>query len=202
MLRRCRPFRKGDMNWVTFHDANPQYGAPYGQHDRKMRDDEVVDFLKSVKNWRQEPNGAITRKYVFPTTSMLYEWLGRVMAFANWTDKYPNMTIQGTSVEVVIFSGRFQGLTKKEAQLAALMNDQAHMLKKMIAMQEKAMSRAPDPTTRTDGDGRPQAFAHPAVERVSEMGNHRGVGGLSPREARQRAFQSGGGGVEMRRPSS
>ena len=133
---------KGDLSWVHLHDGNPQWGAPYSQNDRKMRDDEFADFLKSVKGWNVDEKGAMTKSFIFQNSQMTYEWMSRVMAFAWWTDKYPELTLTGNTATCRVYSGRFQGITHKEARLVAFLNDQAFMLKKIQKMSEDTMERA------------------------------------------------------------
>lgn len=133
MLRCTRWLRKGDFAAVFFHDNNPQNGAPYNEHDRKLRDDELDDFMKSVKGWRRLDNGAITRSFRFDKRAYAYEWMGRVLGFTYLSEKYPKITWQGNAVDVVIYSARFHGLSVKEARVAAFMNDQAFLIKKADA---------------------------------------------------------------------
>ena len=162
MFRIARVFLKGDMSWATLHDGNPQWGAPYSQMDRKLRDDEFADFLKSVKGWRVTEEGGLDRTFVFPDHKISYEWIGRVMAFSWWTDKFPTLTITGNECHANIFSGRFQGITHKEARLAAFMGDQAHILRKVVQMAEQESERKPTEfTLKTHQDTFEKHYASP-----------------------------------------
>eukprot|EP00759_Apiculatamorpha_spiralis_P021608 PhF_6_TR26294/c0_g1_i1/m.37692 len=143
MFRSSRRFLKGDMMWTTFHDGNPQWGAPYSSQDRRLRDDEVADFMKSVKGWTLEQNGSISRKFSFPSNEILYEWMGRVLAFAWFTDKYPNTVIKGVTCDVNIYSGKFNGLSHKEARLAAFMSDQSFVLRQLHTQSENISKTKP-----------------------------------------------------------
>nr|CCC92141.1 conserved hypothetical protein [Trypanosoma congolense IL3000] len=151
--RRC----KGDYGFNIFHNSNPQHGGSYARHERRMRDDEVEDFLKSVKGWvpvdecvaseareagpSAEGEGpapltiftgeeALKREFTFATFREAYLFMGRLWAFCYGSDKYPNVTWDGTTVTVYIYSPSFRGLSKREARLAAFLNDQYNMFKK------------------------------------------------------------------------
>lgn len=130
MFRRSIRLFKGDMAAVVLHDCNPQHGAPYNNHDRAMRDEEFQAFLASVKGWTVLDSGAIHRSFVFDNYRLAYEWMGRLFAYGYVADKYPKLHWKRNYVEVTIYSGRFHGITKREARLAAFMNDQFNLLRK------------------------------------------------------------------------
>ena len=65
MLLRTARFLKTDRVFNILHDCNPQIGAPYDTQDRVMKEDEMQDFLKSVRGWTVLPSGAITRSFQF-----------------------------------------------------------------------------------------------------------------------------------------
>ncbi|RHW71112.1 pterin 4 alpha carbinolamine dehydratase [Trypanosoma brucei equiperdum] len=165
--RRC----KGDYGFNIFHNSNPQHGASYARHERRMREDEVEDFLKSVKGWvpvdecfpcvdadadaegadvRKEEKeemgpapltiftgeGALKRDFDFANFRDAYLFMGRLWAFCYGSDKYPNVTWEGTRITVYIYSPSFRGLSKREARLAAFLNDQYNMFKKSKRQQK------------------------------------------------------------------
>ncbi|KAG5484953.1 hypothetical protein LSCM1_07029 [Leishmania martiniquensis] len=167
---------KGDYGFNVFHNSNPQHGGSYARHERRMREDEVEDFLKSVKHWRPvyedvadgdlagaarvvEPGDgaaanassppafasatepptpspsrmgeeAIMRVFHFETFREAYLFMGRLWAFCYGTDKYPHVTWEGTAITVYLYSPSFRGLSKREARVAAFLNDQYNMTRK------------------------------------------------------------------------
>ncbi len=141
MLRRALRLLKGDYCHVFIHDGNPQTGAPYNEHDRKMKDEEFEDFLKSVRGWTQLPSGAIEKRFVFDTPRFAYDWMGRVMGFCYLSDKYGKITWFGNVVDVTIYSARFHGLSMREARLAAFMNDQANLIKRADQQRDVLLRR-------------------------------------------------------------
>ncbi|KPA75913.1 putative mitochondrial hypothetical protein [Leptomonas pyrrhocoris] len=170
---------KGDYGFNVFHNSNPQHGGSYARHERRMRDDEVEDFLKSVKHWTPvydslaesdrldgspvhtdgveaaaEENQsedaaaspspslhmgeeAITRTFTFETFRDAYLFMGRVWAFCYGSDKYPHVTWAGTSITVYLYSPSFRGLSKREARVAAFLNDQYNMARKSKQQQRR-----------------------------------------------------------------
>lgn len=199
---------KGDYGFNVFHNSNPQHGASYARHERRMRDDEVEDFMKSVKGWvlvrealaaqredekaeneawarrlpqsqRAEEEGsaapsataptegsrpheeggavgaegdeppepsplklgeeAIQRTYHFSTFGEAYLFMGRFWAFCYGTDKYPPVTWDGCNITVYLYSPSFHGLSKREARVAAFLNDQYNMLKRSRSQQERVL---------------------------------------------------------------
>ncbi|KPI88106.1 hypothetical protein ABL78_2793 [Leptomonas seymouri] len=175
----CSPFLqrayKGDYGFNVFHNSNPQHGGSYARHERRMRDDEVEDFLKSVKHWTAvyesiaendrvdddllaekdaeggkedaaEPPApsplrlgeeAITRTFTFDTFNDAYLFMGRVWAFCYGTDKYPHVVWEGTAITVYLYSPSFRGLSKREARVAAFLNDQYNMARKSKLQQRR-----------------------------------------------------------------
>ncbi|KAK7196323.1 Pterin 4 alpha carbinolamine dehydratase [Novymonas esmeraldas] len=162
---------KGDYGFNVFHNSNPQHGGSYARHERRMRDDEVEDFLKSVKHWRYVHEDvsaedslhsasaavptsdeaaasssssstavpappsrlgeeAITRTFNFDTFREAYLFMGRLWAFCYGSDKYPHVTWEGTAITVYLYSPTFRGLSKREARVAAFLNDQYNMGRK------------------------------------------------------------------------
>ncbi|GET86440.1 hypothetical protein, conserved [Leishmania tarentolae] len=156
---------KGDYGFNVFHNSNPQHGGSYARHERRMREEEVEDFLKSVKHWlpvyedvadgdlvdegqssssstsasAAEPplprlahmgEEAIMRTFRFETFREAYLFMGRVWAFCYGSDKYPHVTWEGTAITVYLYSPSFRGLSKREARVAAFLNDQYNMLRK------------------------------------------------------------------------
>ena len=142
MLRLSRRLLKGDMTFNVLHDCNPQIGAPYDTQDRVMKEDEIQDFLKSVRGWTVLPSGAITRSYDFDEYMLAYEWMGRVMAFGFTSDKYPRLHWEGTKITATVYSGHFKGLSHKEARLAAFMNDHWNMIRKAGEGREELLRSA------------------------------------------------------------
>lgn len=130
MLRRCRLRCKGDMVMNFLHDGNPQYGAPYNTYDRRMREDEFDDFMKSVKGWEVLESGAIRRTFNFADYNLAYDFMGRVLAFGYMADRYPRVHWDKLDVTATIYSGKFKGVSLREARLAAFMNDQWFLIKK------------------------------------------------------------------------
>ncbi|CBZ24340.1 conserved hypothetical protein [Leishmania mexicana MHOM/GT/2001/U1103] len=158
--------QKGDYGFNVFHNSNPQHGGSYARHERRMREDEVEDFLKSVKHWRPvyedvadsdlvddaqsssslstsassaEPpmprfahmgEEAIMRTFHFEAFREAYLFMGRVWAFCYGSDKYPHVTWEGTAITVYLYSPSFRGLSKREARVAAFLNDQYNMIRK------------------------------------------------------------------------
>jgi pterin-4a-carbinolamine dehydratase len=156
MLRRTARLAKSDLTLVVLHDCSPQHGAPYNNHDRQMRDEEFQAFLASVKGWTVLDSGAIHRNFVFDNYRMAFEWMGRLMAYGYIADKYAKVHWQRNYVEVTIYSGRFHGITRREARLAAFMNDQFNLLRKAHVAQKEmvAASRDVNPYRTEAGMGR------------------------------------------------
>ncbi|XQJ25203.1 Pterin 4 alpha carbinolamine dehydratase, putative [Leishmania guyanensis] len=165
---------KGDYGFNVFHNSNPQHGGSYARHERRMRDDEVEDFLKSVKHWRpvyedvadgnvvnaaqssssstpasdSEPptpafsqisEEAITRTFHFEAFREAYLFMGRLWAFCYGSDKCPHVTWEGTAITVYLYSPSFRGLSKREARVAAFLNDQYNMSRKSKWQQRRIM---------------------------------------------------------------
>lgn len=151
MIRRTTRFLKGDLTAVVLHDCNPQHGAPYNNHDRAMRDEEFQAFLTSVKGWTVLDSGAIHRTFEFASYKLAYEWMGRLFAYAYVSDKYPKLHWKGTSIEVTIYSGRFHGITRREARLAAFMNDHFNLLRKAFAAQKEHLESSKEANFFKDG---------------------------------------------------
>lgn len=138
---------KGEHAFVFIHDGNPQNGAPYNEHDRRMRDDEFEDFLLSCKGWHVvKETSAITRTFQFDRHALAYEWMGRVMGFAYMADKFPRVVWMGSRVDVTVYSGRFKGLSVREARLAAFMSDQAFLIRTADQQRKQLVHGSP-----TDG---------------------------------------------------
>lgn len=219
-LLTCRRY-KGDYGFNVFHNSNPQHGGSYARHERRMRDDEVEDFMKSVKGWvlvreaaarsrerdmaeleamaaelsgrsqqkqqqqhhqqqspaqaeegsgtphhrlrtasEEEADGtesveddplpcspsslrlgeeAIQRTFRFNSFAEAYLFMGRFWAFCYGSDKYPPVTWDGCEVTVYLYSPSFHGLSKREARVAAFLNDQYNMLKKSRWQQGKIL---------------------------------------------------------------
>jgi pterin-4a-carbinolamine dehydratase len=191
---------KGDYGFNVFHNSNPQHGGSYARHERRMRDDEVEDFLKSVKHWTPvyedvaendrvdsedgreadvaEPptasplrmgEEAIMRTFTFDNFRDAYLFMGRVWAFCYGSDKYPHLTWEGTSITVYLYSPSFRGLSKREARVAAFLNDQYNMARKSKQQQRRIV------------DGIVQNAA------VEEMVGHEVAQALARRHARRTA---------------
>lgn len=174
---------KGDYGFNVFHNSNPQHGGSYARHERRMRDDEVEDFLKSVKHWvpvrsdagdggeatAREPvsNGdsssssssrsiddltlpaapplrlgeeALMRTFRFDSYRDAYLFMGRLWAFCYGCDKYPPVQWEGTMIRVYLFSASFRGISKREARVAAFLNDQYNMLQKAKKQQHRIVA--------------------------------------------------------------
>lgn len=194
----CSRRWKGDYGFNVFHNSNPQHGGSYARHERRMRDDEVEDFLKSVKGWtpagddvprgrngdgekeekKEEDEGpapvtvfmgeeAIKREFVFSTFRDAYLFMGRFWAFCYGSDKYPHVTWEGTRITVYLYSPSFRGLSKREARLAAFLNDQYNMFRKSKRQQEQIV-RAVVKQSRMEelmGDGVAEELQRREVER-------------------------------------
>ncbi|EPY32771.1 hypothetical protein STCU_02666 [Strigomonas culicis] len=155
---------KGDYGFNVFHNSNPQHGGSYARHERRMREDEVEDFLKSVKGWRpffgtasEGPAGgaeadrapapstlrmgeeAIVRCFTFATYEEAYLFMGRLWAFCYGSDKYPHVTWDDRAITVALYSPSFRGLSKREARVAAFLNDQYNMFRKSRQQQERVL---------------------------------------------------------------
>lgn len=194
---------KGDYGFNVFHSSNPQHGGSYARHERRMREDEVEDFLASVKGWepvleslpqlqdereaeagatadtatqKDEQNAeetghgdgarsgqsvppsvlndsapptpstlelgeeAIKRTFTFDSFRDAYLFMGRAWAFCYLTDKYPHVTWDGCDITVYLYSPSFRGLSKREARVAAFLNDQYNMQKKSRVQQSKILN--------------------------------------------------------------
>jgi pterin-4a-carbinolamine dehydratase len=135
------------MAFAVIHDGNPQHGGPVNSHDRKMKDDEFEDFMRSVKGWTVLESGAMTREFNFAAHHMAYDWMGRTMAFAYNSDRYPKIHWHKDVISATIYSGKFGGITSREARLAAFMSDQfflikrAHQQKDYLLSQQDALHR-------------------------------------------------------------
>mmetsp|Transcript_38099 Transcript_38099/g.44413 ORF Transcript_38099/g.44413 Transcript_38099/m.44413 type:complete len:243 (+) Transcript_38099:100-828(+) len=138
---------KGDFGFNVFHNSNPQHGGAYARHERKMRDDEFEDFLLSVKGWDHDPEEqSIWRSFYFESTEEAYLFMGRLYAFCYGTDKYPHITWEGTRIDIHLYSPTFKGLSKREARVAAFLNDQVNMLKKSKLQRNRLMEMAKETT--------------------------------------------------------
>ncbi|CAD2222921.1 hypothetical protein AGDE_04876 [Angomonas deanei] len=168
---------KGDYGFNVFHNSNPQHGGSYARHERRMREDEVEDFLRSVKGWKpvldQLPSKdadpleeevqawsekldekalppplstlhvgeeAIMRTFRFESFDDAYLFMGRLWAFCYGSDKYPHVTWDNTEITVYLYSPSFKGLSRREARIAAFLNDQFNMFKKSKNQREKMMT--------------------------------------------------------------
>ena len=125
--RRC----KGDYGMNTLHHGNPQHGAAYAQMEKKMTDEEIEDFLKSVKGWKHDgETDAIVKTFAFESFPAAYDFMGRLFAFCWFADKYPPIVWSGTNVTIELYSPKFKGISKREARVAAFCNDQFNIQKK------------------------------------------------------------------------
>lgn len=137
----CR--QKGDYGFNNFHNSNPQHGGSYGRHERRLRDDEFEDFLKSVKGWDHDPDThTIWRSFYFDTFDDAYLYMGKLYAFCYGTDKYPHVTWDNTRIDVSLYSPSFKGLSKREARIAAFMNDHYNIMKKSKLQSSKLIEIA------------------------------------------------------------
>lgn len=120
------------------HDGNQEHGGVYNMHDKRCRDDELDDFLRSVKGWTiDEATGAISKTYKFDEMRTAYNFMGRLYAFCWNVDKFPLITWKGCEVETVLFSPKFKGLTKREVRVAAFMNDQSNLLNRAVKQRKR-----------------------------------------------------------------
>eukprot|EP00796_Vickermania_ingenoplastis_P011708 gene11708-8055_t len=237
----CRRF-KGDYGFNVFHNSNPQHGGSYARHERRMREDEVEDFHKSVKGWlpvwgTPPPNTslayvrdetvtgeicrereqqhrdhdvesgmsaapappplpvrggplmdavsvssssaggemvvddpyaatvgasadgppepsfltygdeAIMKTFSFPTYREAYLFMGRLWAFCYGCDKYPQVIWNHMEITVYLYSPSFKGLSKREARVAAFLNDQYNMFKKSRMQREKVLKEVVERAT-------------------------------------------------------
>ncbi|ORC86832.1 uncharacterized protein TM35_000251280 [Trypanosoma theileri] len=155
---------KGDYGFNVFHNSNPQHGGSYARHERRMRDDELEDFLKSVKGWvpvdesvarsstsKEMEEGpspltiftgeeALKREFVFSEFRDAYLFMGRFWAFCYGSDKYPHVVWNETHITVYLYSPSFRGISKREARIAAFLNDQYNMFKKSKRQQNQLLS--------------------------------------------------------------
>lgn len=177
---------KGDYGFNVFHNSNPQHGGSYARHERRMREGEVEDFLRSVKGWQSvhdsftdELDGekgtridassteinaqqssshpspenatctppaflgdeAIKRTFVFATYREAYRFMGRLWAFAYGSDKYPHVLWDNCRITVYLYSPTFRGLSKREARMAAFLNDQYNMARKSTIQQGRILEK-------------------------------------------------------------
>lgn len=139
---------KGDFGFNVFHNSNPQHGGAYARHERRMRDDEFEDFHKSVKGWDHDSEThSIWRSFYFETYDQAYLFFGKLYAFCYGADKYPHVTWEnGTRIDVELYSPTFKGLSKREARVAAFLNDQYNQLKKGQMQQETILAMMKDTT--------------------------------------------------------
>jgi pterin-4a-carbinolamine dehydratase len=134
---------RGDFGFNHYHNSNPEHGGAYGRHERAMNDGEIEDFLKSVKGWSHDPDThAIWRSFYFETFDEAYRFMGRLYAFCYGSDKYPHVTWDQTRIDVQLYSPSFKGLSKREARVAAFLNDQLNMLKKAKLQRSKLVEVA------------------------------------------------------------
>ncbi|RNF08185.1 hypothetical protein TraAM80_03039, partial [Trypanosoma rangeli] len=82
---------------------------------------------------------AIKREFVFPTYRDAYLFMGRFWAFCYGSDKYPHVTWDGTRITMYLYSPSFCGISRREARLAAFLNDQYNMFKKSRLQWEQLM---------------------------------------------------------------
>ena len=128
---------KGDYLFNLFHNSNPQHGASYTSFDRRMRDDEFDDFLKSVRGWDADRDAqVISKSFTFESFDEAYKFMGKLCAFCWGADVYPAITWENTEVKMMLYSPHFKGLTKREAKIAAFCNDQVHMAQKLKRQQQ------------------------------------------------------------------
>ncbi len=121
------------------HDCNPESGGPYSVNDRKMREDEFEDFLKSVKGWERQPSGALSKTFTFPDPMMLYQFMGRLTAFSFYCEKYPKVQVHKNKLTATVYSATFKGITSHEAKLAAFMNDHFNLMTKAQQQRERML---------------------------------------------------------------
>lgn len=181
MFRRSLNFFKGDLTAVVLHDCNPQHGAPYNNHDRAMRDEEFQAFLSSVKGWTVLDSGAIHRTFEFSNYKLAYEWMGRLFAYTYVSDKYPKLHWKGTSIEVTVYSGRFHGISRREARLAAFMNDHFNLLRKAFVAQKEHLESSKDANLFADGQT-------PLIQELAK-GPKSAMMGLRAKEAQEKMNQ-------------
>lgn len=191
---------KGDYGFNVFHNSNPQHGGSYARHERRMRDEEVEDFLKSVKGWVpvwsdsssscssifpssfsscastsksptsstdpsrpttttttttpltptdlppdpspiQYGDEAIMKTFRFAEYTEAYQFMGRLWAFCYGSDKYPHVVWKEREITVYLYSPSFKGISKREARVAAFLNDQFNMLKKSVIQRERVQDK-------------------------------------------------------------
>lgn len=165
--------RKGDFNSNLFHNSNPEHGGAYDQQERKARDDEIEDFLLSVKGWTHNPNtDAIKKTFVFESFDTAYEFMGRLFAFCWGVDKYTPVTWHGNAITVELYSAHFKGLSKRELKIAAFCNDHFNMIKKsaqQVGMLHERSAQSSVEALVGDGvrratDARDRFFNEPAPE--------------------------------------
>ena len=133
---------RGDFGFNVFHNSNPQHGGAYTRFERRMSDDEFEDFLSSVKGWEADMDTqAISKKFTFDQFDDAYRFVGRLYAFCYGLDKFPPVkwTDEGKSIEVSLYSPTYKGLSKREAKVAAFMNDHYNMLKKAKLQQSRML---------------------------------------------------------------
>lgn len=134
---------RGDFGMNLFHNSNPQHGGSYPRFERRMHDAEFEDFLSSVKGWDHDKDTqCIWRSFYFDTYDDAYLMMGRLYAFCYASDKYPNITWDNKRIDIYLYSPTFKGLSKKEARVAAFMNDQMNMLRKSKHQQSKLLELA------------------------------------------------------------
>lgn len=80
------------------------------------------------------------KTFAFKTYGDAYLFMGRLWAFCYSSDKYPHVTWNEKEITVYLYSPSFKGLSKREARVAAFLNDQYNMLKKSQLQREKVVS--------------------------------------------------------------
>lgn len=129
---------RGDYGFNLFHNSNPQHGGSYARHEKVMNAGEVEDFLASVKGWDHDPEtNTIWRSFYFDTFDEAYRFMGRLYAFCYCSDKYPHVTWDNLRIDMHLYSPSFKGISRREARIAAFMNDQYNMLKKAKLQRSK-----------------------------------------------------------------
>ena len=141
---------KGDYGMNVLHHSNPQHGGSYAQMEKKMTDEEVEDFLKSVKGWKHDGDtDMIAKTFKFETFALAYEFMGRLFAFCWHSDKYPPISWQGKHVTIELYSPKFKGISKREARVAAFCNDQFNIQKKSKKQAQKLQEIAGESVIKT-----------------------------------------------------
>ena len=85
---------------------------------------EVVEHLRAVPAWRREGD-AIVRDLRFPTFREAIAFVTRVAELAEARDHHPDIDIRWRRIRLVLTTHARHGLTERDFEMAALIDEQA-----------------------------------------------------------------------------